>query len=100
MIMSNCESCKQNCEINPNDVAPVPYIVYDMAMARSSLIIRKLIVALMVAFLMFVGTNIAWLYAWSSYDYESERTVVEALDGVANYIGEDGVIANGTDYRS
>ena len=43
------------------------------------------------------ASNIAWLWAWSSYDYVSEEVSVDSQDGGnANYIGHDGDINNGT----
>ena len=48
----------------------------------------------------------AWLWAWSQYDYTSEDSttttetssiVIDADDGIANYIGNDGDIVNGSD---
>lgn len=40
-----------------------------------------------------VGTNMAWLYVFQSYDYV---TVDSSGDAPANYIGNDGDIYNGT----
>lgn len=40
-----------------------------------------------------VGTNMAWLWVFQSYDYV---TVDSSGDAPANYIGNDGDIYNGT----
>lgn len=52
----------------------------------------KLIIILLLAAL--IGTNMAWLYVFQSYDYVSYE--LEAADGGnANFIGNDGDIHNG-----
>lgn len=59
---------------------------------------KRLVIALVLAVLLIFASNALWLYAWTQYDYSSEEIVVDATDGIANYIGRDGDIANGTDY--
>lgn len=88
-----CESCNKDKEAKS-----VPFIVHESAMSRNERSVKRLVFALVVAIAMIFASNALWLWAWSQYDYESERTVVEALDGVANYIGNDGDILNGADY--
>ena len=83
-----CEDCNRGS---------VPYIVHETAMARNERHIKRIVIALIVAIAMVFASNALWLYAWTSYDYESEQTVVEAMDGVANYIGNNGDITNGSD---
>lgn len=91
----DCETCKELRQT-------VPYIVHESAMARSERHIRRLAIALIVAIVMIVVCNLSWLYAWMQYDYVSgdSVTTVEAKDGIANYIGNDGSIVNGEDYSS
>ena len=74
----------------------VPYIVHESAMARNERHIKRLVIALIVAVVMIVLSNLAWLYLWNSYEYvgDSETVSVEG-DGTANYIGNDGDITNG-----
>lgn len=97
--MSNCDACK---EIKPAE--PVPYIVHESAMARQERHIRRLLIALIVAIALIFASNAAWLYAWCQYDYSSDMTTseinVDGKDGIANYIGNDGDINNGTGYGS
>lgn len=64
----DCETCKENRQT-------VPYIVHESAMARSERHIRRLAIALIVAIIMIAVCNLAWLYAWMQYDYESTETV-------------------------
>jgi hypothetical protein len=93
--MSNCDACK---EIKKTE--PVPYIVHESAQARNERAVKRLVVALIVAIALIFASNAIWLYAWMQYDYTSEESVVDvdANDGVANYIGNDGDIVNGADY--
>ena len=58
-----------------NEARPdnVPYIVYESAMARSERHTRRLIVALVIAIVLIVASNMAWLWAWMQYDYTSDE---------------------------
>lgn len=78
----------------------VPYIVYESAQTRLERVNKSLIIALIVSIALGFVSNMAWLYAWNQYDYSGEDTQidVDAKDGVANYIGNDGDINNGTDF--
>jgi hypothetical protein len=93
--MSNCDACK-----NVKKTEPVPYIVHESAQARNERTVKRLVIALIVAIALIFASNAIWLYAWMQYDYTSEESVVDvdANDGVANYIGNDGDIVNGADY--
>lgn len=79
------------------DNMTVPYIVYESAMARSERHIRRLVIALIVAIVMMVISNLAWLYMWNGYEYvgDSSQVTVDSNTGDANYIGDDGDIING-----
>lgn len=87
-----CEDCKKT-----TGTGPVPYIVHEAAQARNERAIKRLVIALIVTVCMIFASNALWLWAWMQYDYTGEETVVEALDGVANYIGNSGDIVNGAD---
>ena len=79
----------------------IPYFVHEGDMARGERTIKKLMIALIVAIFLIFASNAVWLYAWLQYDYTStdstEQVDVDAKDGVANYIGNDGDITNGAD---
>ena len=79
----------------------VPYIVYEGEQARNERNIKRLIIALVISICLIFASNIIWIYAWLQYDYSSEENThtidVDAKDGVANYIGNDGDIVNGAD---
>lgn len=96
--MANCETCKGKDAHAPESV---PYIVHESSMARMERQVKRGWIALIVAVCLLFASNAAWLYAWCQYDYSSEEIVtVDGKDGVANYIGNDGDIANGEDYGS
>lgn len=80
----------------------IPYIVYESEQARSERHIKRLILALMISVILIFTSNALWLYSWGQYDYVGEETTthtvdVDAKDGIANYIGNDGDIVNGKD---
>lgn len=81
----------------------IPYFAHEGMMARNERLIKKLIIALIVTIGLVFASNALWLYAWMRYDYMSTETTsskeveVDAKDGIANYIGNDGDITNGTD---
>lgn len=79
----------------------VPYIVYEGEQTRHERTVKRLIIALIVAISAVFVSNAMWLYCWMQFDYEWEDTVtLETTDrSNANFIGGNGVIANGgTDY--
>lgn len=87
----------------------IPYIVHEGIMARNERTIKRLIIALVIAFILLFICNGLWLWAWSQYDYVSTDSVVttttsdvkvDAKDGIANYIGNSGDITNGEHTRS
>ena len=76
----------------------VPYIVYESEAARHERTVKRLITALVIAILLIVGSNLAWLWVWNQYVFSSESYVIEGQDNAnANYLesGMDGVITNG-----
>jgi len=79
-------------------IASVPYIVYESAQIRMERTNKRLLIALILAIILIFASNAVWLYAWMQYDYyDGEETTidVDAKDGTANYIGNDGSIING-----
>lgn len=89
--MSDCKKCADVREENKPEA--VPYIVYEMEQARSERHIKRLWIALIIAVALIVVSNIAWLYAWMQYDYESYEVTADGNSN-ANYIGQDGDIYN------
>lgn len=64
----------------------VPYIVYESEAARHERTVKRLITALLIAILLIVGSNLAWLWVWNQYDFTSESYSVEN-DGNSNLLG-------------
>ena len=79
----------------------IPYIVHEGSMSRMERILKRLVLALVIAILLLFASNCVWLYAWMQYDYSSsestETVTVDGKDGVANYIGNNEDITNGSD---
>ena len=91
----DCKDCK-------NKTADVPYIVHESAMARHERSVKRILIGWVITALLWFATIGIVVYAWLQYDYTSEETStevnVDAKDGIANYIGNDGDINNGADY--
>lgn len=79
-----------------DDKKMVPYIAYESALARLERQSKRFFIALVVAILLIVITNGLWLYAWNQYEYVdttvTKNVDVNAKDGIANYIGNNGDI--------
>lgn len=91
------EKTCNNCGTENTNVA-VPYVVHEAMVARQERQTKRMWIALIVLAVTLFLTNMAWIGAWTSYDYSSEEIIVDAEDnGNANYIGQDGNIYNGED---
>ena len=86
-----CEGCNSNKAESPREV---PYIVYESSMGRAERIIKRLIIALIVAVILIFASNGLWLWYFSGFDVESYELTTDD-GGNANYIGNDGDIYNG-----
>ena len=75
----------------------VPYIVYEGEQARHERTMKRMIIALVIAILVTLLSNVAWLLYMSGYDFydTSDDIMIESRDGIANYIGNDEEIDNG-----
>ena len=91
-----------NCREQRRELEPVPYIVHEKAMARNERFVRRLISALMVVILLLVATVGLFVWYLDQYDFigTTSTVTVDAKDGIANYIGNDGDIVNGKDNGS
>lgn len=75
----------------------VPYIVFEESQVRHERTVRRMIVALIICITLLFASNIAWLWFFNQFDITSEDIIVDGTQsGNANFIGEDGVISNGT----
>lgn len=79
----------------------VPYYAHEGMLSRNERTIKRLIIAVVITVVLMFLSNAMWLVAWNQYDYESVDTKqfvdVDAKEGIANYIGNDGDITNGSD---
>ena len=91
--MANCETCKGKEAKTPETI---PYMAHEFAMVRMERQVKRGWIALIVAICLLFASNIAWLYAWCQYDYESYEITADG-DSNANYIGQDGNIYNGSE---
>ena len=91
--MANCETCKGKEAKTPETI---PYMAHEFAMVRMERQVKRGWIALIVAICLLFASNIAWLYAWCQYDYESYEITADG-DSNANYIGQDGNIYIGSE---
>ena len=86
---------KENREQRPTTI---DYIVFRDEIADNRWVIKRLVVALIVAIALLFVSNMAWLYAWNQFDYSSETVTTTADsegDGVAvNITGGSGGVNN------
>lgn len=81
----------------------VSYLAFESTVARFERQNRRLVVILIITILLLFASNALWLYEWNQYDYSdtttstsAENIDIDAKDGIANYIGNNGDIDNGT----
>lgn len=74
------------------------YLMYESSLARMERLLKRLIIALIVAIVIIFASNIAWLHAWSMYDYESSETTTITQDGEGiNVMGDGNEVSNGAE---
>lgn len=73
------------------NIASVPYIVYESAMARNERTFKKMWGALILLILLLVGSNIGWLIYESRFETVEvyQEVEQEAEDGTNNFVGGD-----------
>ena len=77
-----------------NKIKDVPYIVFEGELARAERHIKRLWVALIIAIVAVLISNLVWIWYINQYDFESYEVSAQG-SGIANYIGQDGDIYNG-----
>lgn len=63
---------------NRETPASVPYVVYRDAIDDNRWVVKKLVVALIVAIALLFVSNMAWLWYWNQFDYTSEVVTTTA----------------------
>lgn len=79
-----------------NEMKKVSKYEAEMGFALAERTIKRLFIALILAIIAIVGTNVAWLVYISQYEVESYAVDISSDGGGnANYIGNYGDIING-----
>lgn len=79
-----------------NKIAEVPFYAVEAMTDRLIKIIKWLVVVIVVLIILFFVNNIAWVYFFNQYDWETEEIILDGTeDGSANYVGGNGGIFNG-----
>lgn len=73
----------------------VPYIVYESAQAKNERVVKRLVIALVVAIALIFVSNMAWLRYIGNYDFVSESTVYTQDGQGTNIIGDSNEVDNG-----
>lgn len=79
--------------MNNTEIKDVPYIAFESELARLERIIKRLSVIVFSLLIVLFATNLAWLYVWNQYDYET----VEAQEIQAEQDGKGVNIIGGQD---
>ena len=75
----------------------VPYIVYESVQAKNERILKRLIISLVITVGLLFVSNMAWLYAWTGYDYSSSENIEYTQDSSGtNIIGDGNEVSDGS----
>lgn len=88
---------RRNSQMNENDNIVMSRIAFERMQAKDERNDKWRNITIIILIILLVITNGMWLIAWNQYYVETETLDVEldADEGNANYIGEDGDISNG-----
>ena len=91
--MGDCLSCKRETQPELTSEQQTFLLALESKDARYHKLIRWIVGAFVVCMLVM---SAIFIYAWTSYDYVGEDIEVDGgQGGIANYIGDRGVIFNG-----
>lgn len=74
----------------------VPYIVFEGEMTRHERTIKRLVSLLILTIALLFISNVAWLWFFNQFDYSTDNVAQDTTEGDNSYIGENGVINNGS----
>jgi hypothetical protein len=107
-LMKEAKTIKQSIRNEMSSKNPVPFIVYEEEKLTAQLreksyktVVIGLVIALCLAIIGLVASNMAWLYVFQSYDYTSIITTytTETEGGGNAVINKDGEVnINGKSY--
>ena len=75
-------------EGKPVNEQHISHYLFEAISARMERTIRRLWIALIIAFIAIFITNALWLYAWTSYDYVTTETAYTQDSQGTNIIGD------------
>lgn len=88
----NCETCKER----QKQAEPIPYIAYESAMARMERANKRTWIALVLAIVLLVGSNIGWIVYENQFaDIVEETYTSEADGGGIAIVNRDGSVNYG-----
>lgn len=70
-----------------NTNPPVPYLTHEADMMRADMMHRRLLRIIVLLIIALAATNIAWVVAWQSYDFESYQ-IEQDGEGI-NIVGNE-----------
>ena len=76
-------------------IKDVPYLVHEGAMVRLERMNRRLWISTIILVALLFISNGLWIYFQSQFESVSTTITQDNLDGINNYIGNDGDITNG-----
>lgn len=83
-----------------NNLATVPFVVYESAMEKGDRQQKRLVVVILVLIALLFASNAVWLYSWLQYDYVDEYEFTAEQDGEGVNIIGGGDISYGADGNS
>lgn len=82
------------------DNLSVPFDVHMKAMELEERHIRRLVYTIIFTVILLFASNAAWLWFFNQFTIATESTVtVDGKEGTASYIGGNGDITNGENFR-
>lgn len=73
----------------------IPYFVHEGVVTTWTRIFKCMLILLILTVVLLFASNAMWAYYWYQFDITTEEITMEADDGDANYIGNDGSINYG-----
>lgn len=74
----------------------IPFYAYELEVAKHERTVKRLVIIIIVTIALLFASNMAWLWFFNQFDFESEEVTLNSQDaGNASYMGGSGVIDNG-----